>query len=51
MDKGDIPFSIFLDLSKAFDMINHDIALFNQSIMKLLAHIWLVIKVTSSKRS
>ena len=25
MDKGDTPFSIFLDLSKAFDMLDHDI--------------------------
>ena len=25
MDKGDTPFSIFLDLSTAFDMLDHDI--------------------------
>ena len=25
MDKGDTPFSTFLDLSKAFDMLDHDI--------------------------
>ena len=25
MDKGDTPFSIFSDLSKAFDMLDHDI--------------------------
>ena len=25
MDKGDTPFNIFLDLSQAFDMLNHDI--------------------------
>ena len=25
MDKGDNPFSIFLDISKAFDMLDHDI--------------------------
>ena len=25
MDKGDTPFGIFLDLSKAFDMLDHDI--------------------------
>ena len=27
MDKGETPFSIFLDLSKAFDMLDHDILL------------------------
>ena len=25
MDKGDTPFSVFLDLSKTFDMLDHDI--------------------------
>ena len=27
MDKGEIPFNIYIDLSKAFDTLNHEILL------------------------
>ena len=45
LDNGKLPITVYLDLSKAFDTINHEILLKNQNIMILQTPPWNGLKV------
>ena len=47
LDSGKLPISIFLDLSKAFDTLNHTILLQNSHITVWMAPHWIGFEVTS----